>query len=362
MNPKLKDIISTMEQHGWDTVLLTDPKHIYYLTGYASDPHERFLGLVLQQSCEPFLLLPALDADVAAAASGGICILTHRDTDQPYDILKSRLQSPVGVLALEKSHMTLSRFEQLQETLSAHHYADIGPLLQDMRAVKSPHEISTMKEAVRIVEQVLTEGLRSVRPGVREMELVAELEYLMKKSGAQAPSFDTMVLTGSHTALPHGVPGMREIQEGDLLMFDLGVYYGGYASDITRTFAVGHLSAEARHIYDTVLAANLSAIAAVKPGVSYGSIDQAARSLIEQAGYGEAFLHRLGHGLGLDVHEAPFIHGLNNDLLQPGAVFTIEPGVYIPGIGGVRIEDDVWVTEQGVEILTTFPKELTVLG
>lgn len=308
------------------------------------------------------LIVPALDANAAEAASTVKNIVTHQDTDNPYLLLKEQIQGSAGTLALEKDQLTVSRYEQLRQHVNADRIEDVGIALRDLRIRKSAEEVKIIKNAVRLVEDVLTQGMARVKIGISELELVAELEYLMKKLGADAPSFATMVLSGPNTALPHGVPGARRIEAGDLLMFDLGVYAGGYASDITRTFAVGDLKPEAVNIYETVLAANLAGIQAVKPGVTYGSIDQAARKVIDDAGYGHAFVHRLGHGLGMDVHEYPSVHGLNQDILQPGAVFTIEPGIYLQGVGGVRIEDDVIVTGDGVEVLTSFPKELTVIG
>ncbi|MGW8823844.1 M24 family metallopeptidase [Paenibacillus lautus] len=362
MNERLQSLLLSMKDQGWDHVLVTDPKHVYYLTGFASDPHERFLGLLLSSANDPVLIVPALDANAAEAASTVKNIVTHQDTDNPYLLLKEQIQGTAGTLALEKDQLTVSRYEQLRQHVNADRIEDVGLALRDLRIRKSAEEVKIINNAVRLVEEVLTQGLARVKIGVSELELVAELEYLMKKLGADAPSFATMVLSGPNTALPHGVPGARRIEAGDLLMFDLGVYAGGYASDITRTFAVGDLKPEAVNIYETVLAANLAGIQAVKPGVTYGSIDQAARNVIDGAGYGHAFVHRLGHGLGMDVHEYPSVHGLNQDILQPGAVFTIEPGIYLQGVGGVRIEDDVIVTGDGVEVLTSFPKELTVIG
>lgn len=362
MNERLQSLLLSMKDQGWDHVLVTDPKHVYYLTGFASDPHERFLGLLLSSANDPVLIVPALDANAAEAASTVKNIVTHQDTDSPYLLLKEQIQGTAGTLALEKDQLTVSRYEKLRQHVNADRIEDVGLALRDLRIRKSAEEVKIIKNAVRLVEEVLTQGLAQVKIGVSELELVAELEYLMKKLGADAPSFATMVLSGPNTALPHGVPGARRIEAGDLLMFDLGVYAGGYASDITRTFAIGDLKPEAVNIYETVLAANLAGIQAVKPGVTYGSIDQAARNVIDGAGYGHAFVHRLGHGLGMDVHEYPSVHGLNQDILQPGAVFTIEPGIYLQGVGGVRIEDDVIVTGDGVEVLTSFPKELTVIG
>lgn len=362
MNTKWSRLEERMTASGVDTLLITDPKHVYYLTGFLSNPHERFLGVVLERGEEPFMVLPALDEEAARAAANIGRLYTHQDTDNPYRILQQALKTAPGVIGLEKNNLSVTRYEALAEGLGFKEAVDIGDWLQSMRVIKTAEEVHKMKHAVFLIEEVLRQGLSRVQAGVTENELVAEIEYQIRKLGADGPSFDSMVLSGEKTALPHGVPGTRSIQNGDLLMFDIGVYAAGYASDITRTFAVGHLSEELATVYNTVLAANEAAIAAIKPGVAFGTIDRAARETISAAGYGDYFLHRLGHGLGIDVHEYPSVHGENKDLLQAGNVFTVEPGIYLPGKGGVRIEDDVLVTEQGVEVLTSFPKTLTVLG
>lgn len=361
MSSRIEQLEQSMNEKGWDSLLVTDPKHVYYLTGFASDPHERFLGLLLVRGEEPTLIVPALDAEAANAASTVKNIVTHGDTDNPYALLQRLFKGSIGTLGIEKEQLTVARYEELSAAVSAKQYADIGPLLRSMRVNKSPEEIKRMKHAMELIEEVLRQGLKSVKTGVTEIEIVAELEYLMKKLGAQGPSFETMVLSGPKTALPHGTPGDRKIQHGDLLMFDMGVYADGYASDITRTFAVGDISPELKKIYNAVLEANLQGIQAIKPGATLASVDKAARDAIENAGYGPYFLHRLGHGLGMDVHEYPSVHGNNADLVQPGMVFTVEPGVYVAGLGGVRIEDDIFVTDNGVEVLTSYPKELTIL-
>lgn len=348
--------------HALDGVLITDPKHVYYLTGFASNPHERFLGLVLVQGEEPTLIVPSLDEEAATAASTVKNIVTHQDTDNPYVILKKYLPRTMNNFGIEKDHLSLSRYEELVHYAEAKNFVDIGPLLRELRVRKAPHEVERMKVAANLIEEVLRRGLTHVKEGVTEVELVAEMEYQMKKLGASGPSFDTMVLSGPNTALPHGVPGSRKLAYGDLLMFDMGVYVNGYASDITRTFAFGELSPELTKVYNTVLEANLKGIESVKPGVTLGSVDLAARQVTIDAGYGERFLHRLGHGLGIDVHEYPSVHGANQELLTEGMAFTIEPGIYVPGLGGVRIEDEVIVTAGGVELLTSFPKELQILG
>jgi len=357
-NP-LSRLEADLSGQGLDAMLITDPKHIYYLTGFASNPHERFLGLVLARGEEPLLIVPALDAEAAAAASSVSNIATHTDTDNPYALF-DRYQGRLGRVGLEKEYVTVARYEQLTAALGAASFEDVGPLLRTLRVKKTPDEVTRIRHAIHLIEETLRQGLSHVRTGVTEIELVAEMEYQMKKLGADGPSFDTMVLTGPKTGLPHGTPGERKLQHGDLLMFDMGVYAGGYASDITRTFAFGDISPELKTIYNTVLAANEAAIQVVKPGITCAEVDRAARQVTEEAGYGERFMHRVGHGLGIDVHEYPSLHGENMDILNEGTVFTIEPGIYTAA-GGVRIEDDVIVTETGVEVLTTYPKELQIL-
>jgi len=363
LQQRMEALYRYMEEQSLDALLVTLPAHIYYLTGFRCQPHERFLGLVVEREEIPFMLVPALDLEAASAAAQGIeRIYTHTDTDNAYEVLSKLMKRAHQRLGLEKSHLTVERFELLQAAIGAEEYADIAAPLREMRVIKSADEIVKMKRAVSVVEEVLRAGIASVKLGVTELELVAELEYQMKKRGADGPSFDTMVLTGEKSALPHGTPGNRAVRSGELLLFDLGVYVDGYASDITRTFAVGHINDQLQEIYETVLLANQQAIAATKPGVTLASLDRVAREAITAKGYGEYFIHRLGHGLGLDVHEYPSVHGNNETHLMAGMAFTIEPGVYVPGLGGVRIEDDVVVTESGVEVLTTFPKELTMIG
>ena len=194
-----------------------------------------------------------------------------------------------------------------------------------------------------------------------EKQVAALLKVEMLRAGGEEMSFSPIVVAGPNSASPHATPGDRPIQPGDLIVVDCGVTVGGYAADITRTFVVGELEPEMAHVYEVVRAANAAGRAAVGPGVPAEEVDWAARAVIEEAGYGEYFIHRTGHGLGLEVHEPPYIVAGNGRLLQPGMTFTVEPGIYLPGRGGVRIEDDVVVTPSGVESLTTFPRELTAL-
>ncbi|WP_239616401.1 M24 family metallopeptidase [Cohnella mopanensis] len=362
MTSRMNKLYAYLDNNNMDAMLITSPKHVYYLTGFATDPHERFLGLLLAKGEEAVLLLPALDFEAAQAASSVKNIHAHSDTDDAIEILSKLMPRGIRNLGVEKEDLSVQRFEAISAAVEATTYVDIGSPLREMRAIKTADEVARMKRAALIVEDVLRLGVSKVKPGVTEIELVAELEYQMKKLGAQGPSFETMVLSGAKSALPHGTPDNRKVAEGELLLFDLGVYADGYASDITRTFAVGDISDEIKGIYGAVLDANLKAIEAIRPGVTFGSLDRAARESIESAGYGPYFNHRLGHGLGMDIHEYPSIHGRNEDLLLAGMVFTVEPGIYVPSVGGVRIEDDVLVTQDGVEVLTSFSKQLTVIG
>ncbi|WP_256761856.1 Xaa-Pro peptidase family protein [Cohnella sp. WQ 127256] len=361
MNERLHKFHAYMEEFNLDAVIVTLPKHVYYLTGYSSDPHERFLGLILPKGDEPFLLVPSLDIESAKAESIVQRIYTHTDTENPYEVLKRHLRGGLKRLGVEKSHLTMNRFEALSETLEAEQYVDVEAALTNMRAIKSADEILRLRNAARLVEQVLHDGLKHVKAGITEMDIAAELEYAMKKAGV-GPAFTTTVLSGEKSALPHGATGNRQIQHGDMLLFDMGVAANGYLSDITRTFAVGDVSDKMKEIYDIVLEANARGIAAMHPNAVLADVDHAARQCIADRGYGEYFTHRVGHGLGIEVHEYPSVHGDNRDQLREGMVITIEPGIYLPGIGGVRIEDDVLVTSTGAETLTTFPRSFTVIG
>lgn len=230
-----------------------------------------------------------------------------------------------------------------------------------IRAIKTPEEIELMRQAVRLSEKALDNLLAWVQPGLTERQIAARLEDEMTALGSDGKAFETLVQTGPNSALPHGTTTDRVLQADEFLLIDYGGTVQGYPADITRTFCLGAPSAEMQKIYATVLAANEAARAAAGPGVAMGQVDRAAREVIEAAGYGAYFIHRTGHGLGLDTHEPiPQIAAGVEDLLKPGMVFTIEPGIYVPGLGGVRVEDNVVVTEDGLEVLTSYPRQLAL--
>ncbi|MGB8955487.1 MAG: Xaa-Pro peptidase family protein [Tumebacillaceae bacterium] len=359
---RLSRIREWMKEKGIGVTLVTSPFNVVYLTGFFCNPHERFMALCLQADGGATLFVPTLEKE-AAEQSGFAHIVTVSDTDDPMDKVREVVGSaPQGPLAVEKQHMTVARYEQLQTVFGKGESVAAEDLLVDMRLRKDEAELAIMKRAAEIADRAVEAGIRAIEIGKTEQELVAVVEETMKALGATGPSFKTMVLAGEKSALPHGVPGDRAIQQGDFVLFDLGAIYQGYCSDITRTVVVGEPSDEQVAIYEAVLSANLAGIAATKPGLPAKVVDMAARETIGAFGFGEYFTHRVGHGLGIEVHEHPSMHGNNEQPMVPGMVFTIEPGVYVPGLGGVRIEDDVVVTENGVEILTAYPKELQVIA
>ncbi len=232
-------------------------------------------------------------------------------------------------------------------------------LVNDLRAVKSPAEIESLRKAARLADDAMARLVPEIRVGMDEAQVALRLEWLMREAGSDGIAFDINVSAGENSALNHYNPvlGRSKLRRGDLLLFDFGACVNGYRSDITRTLSVGKPSGQAQAIYDVVLQANLAAIAVARAGATGIEVDAAARDLIKKAGYGDRFGHGLGHGIGLEIHERPALSPQSKDALVRGMVTTIEPGVYIAGVGGVRIEDDVVITDEGCEVITSFPKD-----
>ena len=262
-------------------------------------------------------------------------------------------------LVLGVDGMTMRVFEVMALTdAGVTQIKDVGEKLLDIRAIKAQEEIDAMQEAVNISEQALHKLMSQVKVGMTEAEIGSELSRILSDLGSEGEAFHPLVQTGPNSAVPHGNTTDRVLNEGEFLLIDFGGKKQGYPADITRTFCFGEPSDELQKIFDTVVAANEAAIKVAKAGVTCGDVDKAARDVIEAAGYGEYFIHRTGHGLGLEGHELPQIASGVDDKLEVGMVFTVEPGIYVPDLGGVRIEDDVVVLENGVKILTSYPKTL----
>lgn len=358
-----------LRQQGMAAGVVTAPVSMRYLTGW-SNPSKRFAGLVIPADGDPTLLLPALEVEEARSASS-IRLVAWHDGEDPFVALAGLLRAAgadSGRISLEEADLPVGQLRLMAGALGLKPAAlidaaaDLTPVLSAMRECKDEDEVALIRQAADMLNPALDAALASIRPGVTEQDIARVLEEAMLAAGADGVAFETHVLFGPASALPHGSTGGRVLERGQVVLMDFGAQYRGYRSDITRTVCCGPWPDELARVYEVVLAANLAAIAAVKPGVALDEVDRAARRVIEEAGYGEYFIHRTGHGLGLEIHEEPYVVAGNAKVLRPGHVITIEPGVYLPGVGGVRIEDDVVVTETGCSVLTSWTKERLSVG
>ncbi|WP_018662500.1 M24 family metallopeptidase [Heyndrickxia acidiproducens] len=361
MNQRLNQMTAWLKSEHIDAAFITSTDNVFYLSGFRSDPHERLLGIAIFQEKEPFLVCPAMEKHDAKNAGWEYEILGITDTDNPWDLLEKKVRGRIGNVhtwAIEKEHLNVERYEALSQRFSGAKFVAAEEKLHTLRLIKDKKERDILREAAAFADLAVETGVREIQEGRTELEIVAAIEHAMKQKGISEMSFATTVLAGAKAASPHGTPGLDKIEKRSLVLFDLGVVHQGYCSDITRTVAFGDLDEEQIRIYETVLQAEETAVKAVKPGVRAKDLDRIARDVITKAGYGEYFTHRLGHGLGISIHEYPSMTNTNELILQEGMVFTIEPGIYVPGVAGVRIEDDVYVTKDGVEVLTKYPKAL----
>ena len=286
--------------------------------------------------------------------------MTHPGSSEIERINEVIGKHTIKKLGFEENDMTYGDYLRYNEAL----HAVLVPMqakIDAFRATKEPWEIELMRKAQAITDQTFSELCKIIQAGMTEKELEAELLYRLYKHGAEGPSFDPIVVSGPNTSLPHGVPGERKLDFGDFITMDFGCIYGGYCSDMTRTVALGFVSEEMDKVYKTVLKAQLAGIAATKAGVAGRDIDGAARKVIADAGYGDYFGHGYGHSLGILIHEAPNANTRNDQPMPAGAVVSAEPGIYLPGKFGVRIEDVTVITETGCEVLTKSPKNLIIL-
>lgn len=358
----LKEYIT---EHDIDALYLDHPQTVSYLSNFESNPHERIVALFILKEGS-FLLVPELEKESAQQSSIVQEIISYKDHEDPWKVVAKEMNkrlSSLKKIGIEENTLTVDRYKALKQLdhLSPIQCTDIRSILQGMRLIKTSDEIDRLKEAGEIADRALEIGIRTLKEGITEQEVVAEIEYEMKKIGITEMSFPTMVLFGDHAGSPHGTPGERQLKKGELVLFDLGVVKNGYTSDMTRTLAFGKVSDEIQDIYHVVLQAQQKAQAAVKPGITAEKLDAIARDCITKAGYGDYFTHRLGHGLGTSVHEFPSLAAGNDLVLQEGMCFSIEPGIYIPGKVGVRIEDCVHVTKDDCEPFTHTPKEFTLI-
>jgi Xaa-Pro dipeptidase len=358
---RLERLREGMALREWEAVYIASSANIRYLTGVAITPFERLAALVVPRAADPFLVVPALEAESAGENAAGMTVHSWRDEEGPFGVLGAALkQARVKDVALEKESVNVRIFEALQAVLGEGSLADASALLAELRMRKSAAEVEAIAGAAAVLDACFAELPESLRPGRSEAEVAFELDGLVRRHGGDGTAFETTVLGGPNAALPHGHPGARELHEGDLVIVDFGAVLDGYCADATRTFAIGAPSEEARETFELVRAAQAAGCEAVRAGALCSEVDAAARKVIEDGGRGEFFVHRTGHGLGLEVHEPPSLVAGNDQPLEPGNVITVEPGIYVPGVLGVRIEDDLAVKDGGFELLTNAPRELIV--
>jgi Xaa-Pro aminopeptidase len=261
-----------------------------------------------------------------------------------------------------ETSLSYGGYQELSEKANGILLKPVKGVVEELRRVKDAGEIACHRQAAAIVDACFQHLLGYLKPGITERAVAVEIECFLRRKGAEREAFESIVASGPSAASPHAHATEKVIQAGELVKMDFGAMFGGYAADLTRTVAIQRADARQREVYHVVLEAQEAAIAAIRPGVKGSEVDQVARERIAARGYGDYFGHGLGHSLGLHVHDGPALSQTSAVVLEPGMVVTVEPGIYLPGWGGIRIEDDVVVTETGVEVLTRAPKEFTVVG
>ncbi len=358
------NISSALEAENLDAILLTGEANRFYASGFFT-PGADATALVTRK--DAIFFTDARYTEAAARRLEGAELREVKPGKGLLDQLKELVfLKGIRRLGFEDAAMSVQSFRRLEKALDeeGHPPCELVPASEPilkLRQTKDAEELQAMEAAQGVAERALEDILKEIRPGVTEKEIAARLQYLMLHYGASDMSFDPIVVSGPNGSLPHGVPSEKEIQSGEFVTMDFGCVYDGYCSDMTRTVAVGSVTEEMERVYKTVLAAQEAGIAAARAGVPGKDVDAAARSVIAEAGYGEYFSHSFGHGVGVEIHEAPNAASSNEKPLPAGAVISAEPGIYIPGKLGVRIEDVILITPEGRRNLTKAPKELIIL-
>lgn len=360
---RIEQVQEKMRRGGYGFLVLGPSPNMFYFTGLQIAPDERLQLILIPASGAPAAILSAMYAEKAESViAGSFPVLTWTDRQDPLDLVKSVVKGSAGSRpiavddVLRSSHLLL-----VMEAFPGCAFAPASRVVDSLRAVKDETEIRHMAEAGSLADRVMEIVREEIRPGMTEKELAFFVEQSFRLAGCDDIAFKPIIASGPCAASPHHSPGDRNFREGDFIIVDCGGMVKGYCSDITRTFCLGKATAEMKAVYRAVQEANEKAFAAVSRGCSGEEADRAARDAITAAGYGPQFIHRTGHGIGLEVHEAPYLVEGNREALLPGAVFSIEPGIYLPGSFGVRIEDIVAVTAGGTRRLNEFSRELCEL-
>lgn len=351
----LKQIAARLPEYGLDAMLLNSKPGEYYAVGF----HGEGNVVVTAQGCFYFTDSRYIEA-ANHLITGAEIAMTGRSRNYRAMVQEVVDRCRIRKLGFEEGYLSVADYNLWKEGLTAE-LVPAQKLVDALRAAKDDGEIALMTKAQEITDRAFSEILKFIQPGMTEQEIAAKLQYDMLRFGAEKMSFDPIVVSGPNGSLPHGIPSAKQVQQGEFITMDFGCKYGGYCSDMTRTVALGEPTGEMRKVYQTVLEAQLAGIAVTKAGVPGKSIDAAARKVIEDAGYGEYFGHGYGHSLGIEIHESPNANTRDETLLPVGAVVSAEPGIYLPGKFGVRIEDVTVLTADGCMVLTKSPKELIIL-
>ena len=354
---RFQKIAEKLDEHGLDAMMVTSAPNRMYAAQFRSSA-----GMAIITRDGSYFFTDSRYIEAARKAVTGAEI-GQNTTDKPLSALANEVIAKHGIkrLGFEEQYATVGEYNTWKEKLTCEELVPAAQLLTNLRAVKDQSELDALIAAQRIAEKALQEVLEFIKPGRTEKEISAFLQYRMLCHGADRMSFEPIVVSGVNSSMPHGVPSHKKVEEGDFLTMDFGCMLDGYCSDMTRTVAIGHVTEEMDKVYHTVLQAQLAGIATAKAGVTGRAVHEAAAKVIADAGYGAYFGHGFGHGLGLEVHEDPSANMANDKPLPAGAVILAEPGIYIPGRFGVRIEDVVVIEENGCRDIMEAPKELIII-
>ena len=354
MTNRVDKLREKMKAEGIASFLITSPYNLRYLTGFTGTTGVALIGLE-----EAFFITDFRYTEQAAKQCVGYEIV--KNVGPILEVVADLVESKtIENLAFEESFVAFKQYVEL-ETLLEVDLIPVSGMIEELREIKDESEIAIVEKACEIADKAFSHILTYIKPGMTEIQVANELDFYMRSLGASGVSFETIVASGLRSAMPHGVASDKVIEQGDMITIDFGCYYNGYVSDMTRTISLGEPSDKLREIYEIVKEAQQRVLDAAKPGMSGIELDAIARDYIASKGYGEAFGHSTGHGIGLEIHEGPNVSKLAEKAFVPGNIITNEPGIYLPGIGGVRIEDDMLVTENGIKRLTHSEKELIIL-
>ncbi|HLE72606.1 MAG TPA: Xaa-Pro peptidase family protein [Anaerolineales bacterium] len=360
------NLTALLAQNGFDAIALNAGPSQAYFSGLHFHLMERPAVLLLAPKQAPVLALPGFESGKTAGLSYELRTVTYGEDPAQWQAVFNQAAGLLGAakrIAVEGLHLRVMELRYLEAAFPGATFEAAEPLIAQLRMRKDAGEIAVMQRAVEIAETALEATLPKVKIGMTEKQIAGELiQQLFAHGSDPALPFQPIVAAGPNSANPHATISDRKLQSGDLLLFDWGASVDGYLSDLTRTFAVGEISEEFKRVYEVVKLANQAGRDAAKPGAPCSAVDAAARDAIEDSGYGEYFTHRTGHGLGLETHEDPYMRAGNEVKLEAGMTFTVEPGIYLDGRGGVRIEDNVVITDAGSRTLSKFPRELRVIG